>query len=511
MSQENATKALKNTLFLYIRMFVVMIIGLYTSRVILNTLGFEDYGIYNVVGSVVVFFSFLNAALTNATSRYLTYELGAGDKRRLCETYSMAINAHVILALALFVVMEIGGVWFVNHKLVIAPERMTAANWCYQFSLAVFCLSIIRVPFRSSVIAHEKMDFYAVSSIVEATLKLGTLFLLLASPVDKLISYSVLMAAVAAVMLLAYIIYCKVALMDCKYIRYWNNKMLRRFATYSGYSMLVNGADGVTVQCRNVFFNWFTGTLANAAMGIANQVISLLGVFVDSFSQAMRPQIIKSYAAGDHRYFMQLLFSASKMNYYLFLLISIPVALNLDFILALWLDKYPPLTEPFVMAIMAYIAFDVFQEPLWMAVHATGNLKVHQIMIASIKIMAVPITYAVLWLGYSPVVTLYIWAGLNLVCAIARTLYMRKLIGLDLRSYCRDVVLKLVVVTLLSVPLPLLLSWMIEREWLQLITTTVVAVTVTAGAAYFIGLSATEKKFIQNLPALQRILSAFKK
>jgi O-antigen/teichoic acid export membrane protein len=511
MSQKNATQALKNTLFLYVRMLVVMIIGLYTSRVILSTLGFEDFGIYNVVGSVVIFFSFLNAALTNATSRYLTYELGTGDRKRLNETYSMAINSHLILALGLFVLMEAGGVWFVNHRLNIAPERMTAANWCYQFSLLVFCLSVIRVPFHSNVIAHEKMDFYAVASIVEASLKLGIVFMLLASPVDKLITYSILMAAVALVILLVYIIYCRVALMDCRFMRFWDSKMLGRFASYSGYSMLVNGADGVTVQCRNVFFNWFTGTLANAAMGIANQVISLLNVFVESFSQALRPQIIKSYAAGEHGYFMQLLYSASKMNYYLFLLISIPIALNLDYILTLWLDNYPPLTAPFVLAIMAYTAFDVFQQPLWQAVHATGNLKVHQIMIASIKIMAIPATYVALWLGYSPVVALYLWAGLNMVCAIARTLYMRKLIGLELGRYLREVVLKIVVVTLLSLPIPLVLSWVIEREWLQLVVTTFTGLTVTAAASYFIGLSSTEKHFLHNLGAVQRVVSAFKR
>ena len=511
MSQQNATQALKNTLFLYVRMLVVMIIGLYTSRVILSTLGFEDFGIYNVVGSVVIFLSFLNSALTNATSRYLTFELGAGDQQKLNETYSMAINAHFILAVALFIVMEVGGVWFVNHRLNIAAERMTAANWCYQFSLLVFCLSIIRVPFHSNVIAHEKMDFYAVASIVEASFKLGIVFLLLASPIDKLISYSFLMAAVSVVMLLVYIIYCKVALMDCHFKRFWDGKMLQRFASYSGYSMLVNGADGVTVQCRNVFFNWFTGTLANAAMGIANQVISLLNVFVESFSQALRPQIIKSYAAGEHNYFMQLLYSASKMNFYLFLLIGIPIALNLDYILTLWLGDYPPLTAPFVLAIMAYTAFDVFQQPLWQAVHATGNLKVHQIMIASIKIIAIPATYIALYLGYSPVVALYLWAGLNMVCAVARTLYMRKLISLSLGRYCREVVLRIVVVTLLSLPLPLMLSWLVDSEWLQLVLTTLTALLVTATVSYYIGLSATEKHFLHNLGAIQRISSAFKR
>ena len=511
MSQKNATQALKNTLFLYVRMLVVMIIGLYTSRVILSTLGFEDFGIYNVVGSVVIFFSFLNSALTNATSRYLTYELGKEGHQRLDATYSMAVNSHLILAAVLFVVMEIGGVWFVNHRLNIAPERMTAANWCYQFSLIVFCFSVIRVPFHSNVIAHEKMDFYAVASIVEASFKLGIVFLLLASPIDKLITYSFLMAMVAVVMLLAYIIYCKVALQDCHFKRYWDGGMLRCFASYSGYSMLVNGADGVTVQCRNVFFNWFTGTLANAAMGIANQVISLLNVFVESFAQALRPQIIKSYAAGERGYFMQLLHSASKMNYYLFLLIGVPIALNLDYILTLWLGEYPPLTAPFVLAIMAYTAFDVFQQPLWQAVHATGNLKTHQIMIASIKIIAIPATYLILWLGYSPVVALYVWAGLNAVCAIARTLYMRKLIGLSLKSYCQDVLFKIILVTLLSLPIPLLLCWLIKSEWLQMALTTIASVSITAAVSYLIGLSSTEKHFLHNLSAVQRVVSAFKR
>ncbi len=501
---------MKNTLFLFLRMGVVLVLNLYISRLVLETLGFDDYGLYNVVAGVVSFLTFLNTALTNATSRYITYELGAGNAEKLNQTYSMAVNTHVILALVVFVLMETAGVWFVNCHLVIPPDRVVAANWCFQFSLLLFCATIIRVPFHSNVIAHEKMDFYAWTSIGETVLKTVLVIMMSYSSWDRLIFYSALLFAVSVVVLAAYVVYNRKVLADTHYIRYWDRRMVGKFVSYSGYSMLVNGADGFTVSTRSIFFNWFSTALANAALGVANQVITLFNVFVDSFSQAFRPQIIKSYAAGDRGYFMQLIYSTSKIYYYLFLFISLPVLLNLRFILTLWLGHYPPDTVPFVFAIVAYLVFDVFQMPFVTAVHATGQLRTHQIMIASIKILAVPATYFALLWGGTPELTLYLWAGLNVVCAFARTVYMRRLIGISLRRYATDVVLKMIAVTLVSVPLPLWLAWQIDNSWVQFVATCLLSVLMVGLASFFIGINRQERQFVLSLPVVEKVLSKFK-
>lgn len=511
MDQSDAKRALKNSVFLFIRMVVVLAISLYTSRVVLQTLGFDDYGIYNVVGSVVLFFGFLNTALTGATSRFLTFELGADDGERLRKTYSMAINAHLILALIMIVLLEAGGIWFVNNKLNIPEERMCAANWCFQLSILALAINVIAVPFSSSIIAYEHMNYYAAVSIVEALLKLALILILAVLPFDKLIVYSAIILLVTLLVRLAYLFYCKRKLRDCHYIRCFDTGILRQFASYSGYSILVSSADGISMQTRNIFFNWFTGVLANAAMGIANQVISLMNNFVDSFTQAVKPQIIKSYASGDRPYFMRLIFSSTKMNFFLLAIVGLPVLLNLEFLLSFWLGDYPAYTIPFIQAIVVYMFFDVTQQPLWTAVHATGNIKTHEIMISSIKVLIIPITYFALKWGISPVTALYLWALINVACAIARTVYSHFLFGLPLRDYLIKVVLPLFFVTLLSVPLPLWLSLVISRPWVKLFVTTAISSLAFIGIGYWIGLERAERDFLLQLGPVKKILVLFRR
>lgn len=477
-------------------MIVVMLVQLYASRVILRTLGFEDYGIYNVIGSVVVFFGFLNTALHNATSRYLTYDLGKSDLLTLNQTYSMAVKCHLLLAVILFLLMEVVGVWFVNSNLNIPEQRIFATNWAFQFSLLTFCTHIVTVPFNANIVAHERMSVYALVSIIDAVLKLIIVYLLLISPVDKLISYSLLLFVESVSVLALQVLYCRIKLKDTHFIiKYWNRDKIYQFASYSGWSMVVNGADGATTQCRSVFFNWFLGTIANAALGIATQVITLLNVFVANFSQSFRPQIIKSYAAGDKQYFIKLIYSTSKISCYLFLLISIPIILNLNFILYLWLGEYPENTAEFVGAIIIFAVIDAFQQPLWTAVHATGNLKTHQLIIGGIKILAIPITYFSLKFGYSAVFTLYLWAGLNGVAAIARTIYMKFLIGLSVKTYLNNVVWKIFIVTFFAFSLSYLVANAIDVAWLRLLITTTFSTLALCFFAYVLGLDNQERNF----------------
>lgn len=509
MSQNDAYRALKNSLFMFARMVIVLFIGLYTSRVVLRALGFEDYGIYNVVGSVVSFFTFLNVALSGSTSRYLSFELGSGDKDSLSRTYSMAINAHVLLAVFLVIILEAGGVWFINHKLNISPERLSAANWCFQFSVMSLAYYVITVPFNSSVIAHEHMNFYALVSIIEAVFKLGVAVLLVFADSDRLIAYSALMLLVTILVRTMYVVFCMKRFPDCRYVKCFDADLIKRFASFSGFSLITCSVDGVTMQSRNIFFNWFTGVVVNAAMGITNQVINVINGFVDAFSQSVKPQIIKSYASNDREYFMQLLFSSSKMNFFLIALVGIPLCVNIDFFLKIWLGEFPPMTGQFIRAIILFSVIDALQQPLWTAVSATGNIKVHELMMSGIKVLAIPLTYLLLKEGYSPAVTLYAWIGLNVICAIVRTIYSRYSFGLPLKSYIVGVILPVLCVCAITLPLPIIISRCVDNPWLCLLFTTVISTVLLLVSGYFIALDRKERVFILNSALMRKILTTF--
>lgn len=496
----------KNTIYLYLRMFLVMGVSLYTSRVILRVLGFEDFGIYNVVGSVVVFMSFLQAALRNATFRYITYELGKGDLQRLKETYSMAINCHIVLAITLFVIMEIGGVWFLNSKLNISPDRLTAANGVYQFSLITFCLSIIRTPHESCIMAYERMDFYALTSIVEVVLKLAVVYCLTITSFDRLEAYAFLLMILTLLLNIWYMFFCKWKFVDCKYIKCWDYSIIKNFASYSGWAVLVNGATITRTQCISIFFNLFLGVIANAALGIANQVVSALNTFVANFTQAFRPQLIKSWANNDYDYFMKIIMSSSKLAYYLFFLITVPVVANIDFLLKIWLVDYPPMASNYIIAILLYYLIDALQVPLVTSVHATGNLKFHQIMIASIVILVIPASYIIMKCGYSGTYVLIANAVANLICAISRTIYMRRLIDLDLGLYLRKVVFPVLFVTVLSAPLPIYLATVYNESWRTLLLSSAFSCLLTITCMLLFGLDKTEKKILYSMPIINKIV-----
>ena len=250
--QQNSIRIAKNTGYLYLRMILVTLVNLYTSRIVLQTLGFEDFGIYNVIASIIVFFSFFNNALKNASTRFLSVEIGANNSTGINQTYSMAINLHLVLASILFVVLEPIGIWWINYHLVISPDRIVAANWVFQFSLITFVFSLIQIPFDSTIIANERMDFYAIISIIEAIGKLGVAFLLIISPIDKLILYAALMMMVAILVFCGYAGYCATKITNCNYIRYWNKEHIHKFSAYSGWSLLVNTSDVMVIQGRAV-------------------------------------------------------------------------------------------------------------------------------------------------------------------------------------------------------------------------------------------------------------------
>lgn len=498
---QNRTNAIvNNAIYLYIRMILVLIVNLYVTRIVLRNLGVEDFGIYNIVGSIVIFFSFLRVALTNATSRYLTFELGRNNKQGLKEVYSMAINSHFILSAILFLVLEIIGSWILNVKLNIPENRMFAANILFQFSVLTFCISVIQTPFQSNIIAHERMNFYAFLSIIEVAFKLGIAFYLVNTSFDKLIVYGGLLCLSAIVVFGCYVHYCTKEILDTKYIKYWNTKYVKEFSAYSGWSLLVNSADVCTQQSISIFFNLFVGLVANAALGIANQINSGLLSFSSSIAQAYQPQVVKSYAAGDMSYFYKLIFAASKISFIMMFFIAVPVVVNIDYILKIWLGEYPSIAATFVKIIMVYYIFDTFQTPLMQAVHATGRIRTHQIMISCIKFMVIPLMFIELKYYGSANYALVIWVVGNIVGAIARTIYMRKLIELDVRQYTMDVVLKLAIIAAIILVTTSYVSNLFDNGFMSLIISSIYSAFLTVLLALFFLFNKSEKYYISAIP-----------
>lgn len=491
---------------MFFRMFLVMAVGLYTSRVVLATLGVDDYGLYNVVGGVVVLFGFLQQALNNATYRYLAFGLGSGDENALCNTFSMAINAHLILVGFIIVLAETVGLWILNNKLSIPVERLGAANFAYQMSVACCCINIIKTPYNSSIIAHEKMGFYAYTSIVEVVLKLLIVYLLVIGDFDKLKLYSVLTLGVAVFMLLWYYLHCKKSFTECKYKLYWDGSLITNMVKYSGLSIIVNLVDVCVTQSIVFFFNVFYGLAANAALAVANQVNGQLGSFLSSFSQAYNPQIIKSYAVGNKDYFFKLIFSASKVSYYLLFMAAIPVLMNIDFILNLWLVNPPESAGMFFSLIICYSLIDAYSAPLWIGVHATGNLKTHQILMASIKILNIPLAYVMLKNDLPAWTALALKAGLNLVCSIVRPCYVKKLYALPLKDYFKDVFVSIYLSTAVILPIPFYLTNLFIDGWIKIVLTSMVFAIISLPTIFFVGLNGSERCLIKKW-----LLSKFKR
>lgn len=506
--REDSKRLAKNTGFMLLRLLIVASVGLYSSRVVLDVLGEVDYGIYNVVGTVVVLVALLRIALMVATNRFIAYDLGTGDMERLKKTFSMCVNVHVLLAGFLFVVLEAVGPWFISNYLVIPPERMVAAHVVFQFSLLTVCFEIVRAPYNSAIIAHERLSFYTLTSLVDVVMKLALIFVLKYVFFDKLILYGIMMCAVSLVMLLWYISFDVKHFPETKYHFIWDSKLLKKLLSYSGWSLVVNAADVGVVESINIFLNWFGGVVANAAAGVANQVNGQLIGVLGSFTQSYQPQIVKSYARGDMAYFNRLLFSMSKLSFFLLFTVNFPVAVYIQDILELWLVDPPALSRVFILPIMAFSLIDAMSTPLFNAVHATGNIKVHQILMASLKILNIPIIYLMLRNG-APLVTAYIvWASMNLVCCIVRVIYMGHLIHLPVWQYCKDVFGSIILVLVVAVPLPLWYYWnSVQRgvnSWVSVGPFLLIFLACYALTVYFLGLKADEKQRMLEILHLKK-------
>lgn len=501
----NNKRIAKNTLLLYFRMLFLMAVNLYTSRVVLNALGVEDFGIYNVVGGVVAMFSMLSGSLSSAITRFITYELGTGNRDNLKRIFSSAVTIQISLAVLIILLAEAIGVWFLNVKMNIPDARIIAANWVFQFSILTFTINLISVPYNASIIAHERMSAFAYISIFEAMGKLAIAFLIVVSPMDKLIFYAILMCAVALIVRFAYGIYCKRHFEECTYHFIFDKDLLKRMFSFAGWNFIGATSAVLRDQGGNVVINLFCGPTVNAARGIAFQVNNAVSGFVTNFMTALNPQITKSYAAGDRDYMMTLIYQGARLSFYMLLLLSLPVLINTHYILGLWLKIVPDHAVLFVQLVLLFAMSESISNPLITAMLATGKIRNYQLIVGGLQMMNLPVSYILLRMGMFPEVVIVVAIVISQCCLAARLLMLRGMIGLSVRKYLKKVYINVLTVTVLASVLPFLLADKMEESFINFILLSLVAVICTGISIYYVGCNKTERQFVWN--KLQTIIN----
>lgn len=498
-NSDNNKRVAKNTLFLYFRMILIMVVTLYTSRVVLAELGISDYGVYNVVGGVVMMFAFLNNSMATATQRYLTFELGKGNTERIKKVFATALNIHVVIAVIIVVLAETIGLLFLNVKMNIPSDRMVAANWVYQFSVLTFCTNIIQVPYNAALISHEKMSIYAYISILEAFLKLAIVYLLVISPIDKLIIYALLVFVVQFIIRGIYQYYCKKKYSECRFALVWDKALYKEMSGFAGWNLFGSIAWLLRDQGLNIILNLFFGPVVNAARSVSMQVSNAVMGFISNFLVALNPQITKKYANNNIPDMQNLAYSGLKFSFILLFLIALPLSLNIDFVLHLWLKEVPQYTNYFVILILVdSLVGNLFGIPLMTSLSATGNIKKYQVVVSLIIILIVPVSYGVLKLHNGPASVFYVSIVLTLISGFARFLFCRRQIGFSLRLLCKQVLLRIVGVLLFSLPLPLYLRLCIFKEdtMLSFIVLCGVSIICVIVPTWFVGLKGSERMML---------------
>lgn len=475
----------KNAIMLYIRMFLSMIVGLYTSRIVLNTLGVVDYGIYGVVGGVVSMMGFLNASMAGATSRFITFELGKGNLQRLKDTFSSAMIVHIGIALVVFILAETVGLWFLNNKLIIPEDRMHAAHWVYQMSILSAMLNITQVPYNACIIAHERMGVYAYIEILNVTLKLLIVYLLLISNFDKLILYSILMFAVSIIIMMIYRIYCIRKFQECHFHWLWNKEKLCPLLSFSGWDLYGNMCVTARQQGNNILINMFFGVALNASSAIATTVSGVATGFCHNILQAFRPQIIKQYAQNNIEQMQDLVIKAITYSTLLLGCIVIIFEIEAEYILSIWLGNVPKYAVTFCKILLLANTFGMINAVLCIIIHATGNIKRISLITGTFFLLNIPFVYACFKLGLAPQWAYFAVIGTNLLILLSNLIIVKlqiRLISIKILSLKTIIVLAI----LMGIFIPLNnLSQYITIGYARLIITSISAVILISSITFF--------------------------
>lgn len=492
-SKNNHNSLAKNTLLLYIRTFFTLIISLYISRVVLSELGVVDYGIYNVVGGFVALFSMISGSLTAAISRYLTYELGKGNLDKLKIVFSVSVTIQSILALAIFILAEVVGVWFLNYEMNIPADRMYAANWVLQCSIFTFIINIISVPYNASIISHEKMGAFAYISILEAILKLSSVLLLSVFLRDKLIVYSVLLMVVAILIRIIYTVYCRINFEECKYRFIYDVKLIKEMIAFAGWNMIGAASGVLRDQGVNIVINIFNGPVVNAARGIAMQVSNAINQFVQSFMIAINPRITKSYAVGDYNKMNELIFKGSRFSLYLLMFMAFPVLIETKYLLELWLVNVPDHAVLFTQLIVIMIMTESLSYTLVTTMLATGNIRNYQIVVGGLNLLNLPLSYILLKLGHSPEYTVLVAIVISIIGLFVRAYMLKQIVPLSIGKYLKSVILNILFVFVIALVFPVFIHYNVSYGFFRLFLVSFSSTIALIVCILYIGCNKSER------------------
>ncbi|WP_434662549.1 lipopolysaccharide biosynthesis protein [Klebsiella sp. MISC125] len=493
-------KVMRNASMLYIRMLVMLFVSLYTSRIVLNTLGVSDFGIYNVTGGIVIMFSFISNTMASASQRFFAYEIGSGDLIKLKKMFSVTLAIYIIFAIIIIILAESLGLWFVTTKLNIPNERFEAALFVYQASIISFVFTIIRIPYNSLIIAYEKMSFFASTSITEAILKLIGVYSLTLLSLDKLKLYAVIMLIVVALITLVYYIFCRKNFQVSKFTLVKEPGIYKELSAYAGWNSFTTLANIGLDQGINILLNVFFGPAINAARGIAFQIKTQVTSFVGNIQMAAAPQIIKYHAANKSKEMERLVYLSSRVTYYFMFLIGLPVILQTDTLLTLWLVNVPPHAVAFTQLVIINILIETISGTVNSAIQASGRIKAYQISVGIVLLLALPISYLCLNIGMKPEVTVIITSLLSVVCVLIRLLMFKILFKINLSTYIKKVFVNSLLVSLISSILPFMVRKYCMLKYLNenviFIIVSFSCVISTLITIYFIGLTRDEKKYL---------------
>lgn len=498
-TSQNNKRIAKNTLFLYFRQILIMAVSLYTSRLVLQALGVENYGVYNVVGGMVVMFSFLNGALAQATQRYISFGIAKDNIEQQRRTFSMLLNVHLIIALILLVLCETIGLWLFYNKLVIPDERMNDAFWVMQCSIFTLMISVTQVPYNASIFGHERMDIYAYISIFEALLKLSIAIILIYFFTDKLLMYGVMIMTVQFIIALTYRCYCHLKFKNCVYVLYWSKNLFKELVSFTGWNLIGNIAWTLNEQGINILINLFFGPVFNAARGVASQVSAAVTSFTTNFLGASSPQITKYYAVGDFDNCIRLCNKSTKYGFFLFMLVSLPLVSVIQPILSLWLVEVPPLTGTLCMLSLMYVQIRTMGGTLQEVAQATGKVRFFQLTQGIVSLTAMPIVYVFYKMGFPITWYLYIMIGMTVVSIITQVIAVHHIFHeYSIHVYIKDVVIPVLLAFVLPCITSLYCFRISQFNYLSIIYCFFVF-CLTIASVWFIGMKKNERKWAYNV------------
>lgn len=478
-------------------MLLTIGVNLFAARIILTTLGVEDYGIFTVVGGVVALFSFMNAAMASASQRYLAFELGKGDLKKLRNVFNTSILIHLAIGITTILVAESIGLWFINNKLNVPADRLPAVNWVFQFSLLSFLVGVIKVPYHALIIAREKMSIYALLSITEVILKLLIVFLLIISPFDKLKSYALLFFLIVLLNAFLYKIYCNKYFSESKFIFYYDKILFRNLISYSGWNLFGNVAAVGKGQGLNVVLNLIFGPVVNAAYGITLQVQTTLYLFITNFQVAVNPQIVKSYALKNKLRCAQLIIKTAKYSYFLLFIIVIPIIYNLQYLLAFWLGTPPQYALEFVRLCLINMLIDCISGPLMTGIQATGRIKWYQSIVGTLVFLNLPLSYLFLKLYGIPEIIYYVSIIISLLSLTLRIYFNRNLVLHFPIIFYKSVISKILLITGIGLlAIYILRKFLFEIGFHQGIITMICMILIIAIIVGMLGTTKIERNLI---------------